>query len=190
MTARSSALHGHTDPRRHGLITDAPGLTLTEAPIASLWQFSAWPQTLAEVGAVAAAAAGLAAAPGPGRAGFGARGTLLRTEPMKWQWLAEEAVPAPVLAPELGTVLDLGHARTRVHVAGPAAADLMARLVPLDLRPARAPEGTVASSLMHHLGVTVLVRAGGYDLMVIRGFGLALWEHVLEVGAQFGVEIV
>lgn len=187
---RRTALDGLTAPRRLGLITDTPGLRVAEAPVRALWQISAWPQRLAAAGTAAARAAGVAAAPGPGRALTGPGGTLMRIEPMRWQLVADREGPRPDLDPGDGTVLDLGHARTRLRLSGPAAADTLARLMPLDLRPHVAPEGTVATSLVHHLSVTVLVQGGGYDLMVVRGFGQALWEHVLEIGAQFGVEIV
>jgi sarcosine oxidase gamma subunit len=65
----------------------------------------------------------------------------------------------------------------------------MARMVPLDLRPATFPEGAVASTGLHHLGVTIVARNGGFDFLVLRSFGLAVWETLIDSAAQFGAEI-
>ena len=97
---------------------------------------------------------------------------------------------APEIPADAGTVLDLGHARTILRVAGPEAAALMTRLAPLDVRPGAFPDGTVATSAIHHVAVTILARDAGFELHCFRSFGLALFEHVAEVAEQFGLEIV
>ena len=65
----------------------------------------------------------------------------------------------------------------------------MARMTPLDLRPANFPDGSVANTGLHHMGVTLLARDGGIDILVLRSFGLAVWDALIEVAAQFGGEI-
>lgn len=191
MVERASALEGHNSPRRFGLIgEDGPGVRLTERRLDSAWLIAAWPDRLTEAGKVAAKAAGVKEAPGPSRSATGKSGTLLRTEPLKWLLISEAPVERPALDPSDGTVLELGHARTVIHVSGPALADFMARMVPLDLRPEKFPEGSVASTGLHHMGVTLLARDGGIDVLVLRSFGLAVWDALVEVAAQFGGEIV
>ena len=76
-----------------------------------------------------------------------------------------------------------------IHVSGPSVLDLMARAVPLDLRPAAFPDGRVANTGLHHVGVTILARDGGFDIFVLRSFGLAIWDSLSEIAAQFGAEI-
>jgi len=190
MVERASALEGHDTPRKFGLIGDTgPGIRLTERRLASAWLIAAWPERLAAAGATAATAAGVDAAPGPGASATGPGGTLLRTEPLKWLLVSETETPRPVLNEADGTVLELSHARTVIHVSGPKAPDLMARMVPLDLRPAAFPEGSVANTALHHVGVTLLARDGGFDILVLRSFGLAVWEALTDSAAQFGAEI-
>ena len=190
MPERASALEGHAAPGKFGLIgPDGPGVRLSERRLESIWLVAAWPDRLEPAGAAAARAAGVDAAPGPGASATGEGGTLLRVEPLKWLLVSEREVPRPEVESDDGTVLELGHARTAIHVSGPRAGDLMARMVPLDLRPAAFPEGAVATSALHHVGVTILARNGGYDVLVPRSFGLALWETLFEAAAQFGVEI-
>jgi sarcosine oxidase subunit gamma len=190
MVERASALEGHNAPRQFGLIgPNGPGIRLSERSLASLWLIAAWPERLAETGVAAAKAADVATAPGPGMSATGPGGTLLRTEPLKWLLVSEDEIDAPALGAADGTVLELSHARTVIHVSGPRALDLMARMVPLDLRPATFPEGAVASTGLHHLGVTIVARNGGFDILVLRSFGLAVWETLIDSAAQFGAEI-
>ncbi len=190
MVERASALEGHNAPRQFGLTgPGGPGIRLSERHLASLWLIAAWPERLAETGAAAAKAAGVDAAPGPGASATGQGGTLLRIEPLKWLLASEDEIARPALDAADGTVLELSHARTVIHVSGADALDLMARTVPLDLRPAAFPEGSVADTGLHHLGVTILARDGGFDIFVLRSFGLAVWEMLVESAAQFGAEI-
>ncbi|MDH3666532.1 MAG: hypothetical protein OEN23_06335 [Paracoccaceae bacterium] len=190
MVDRASALEGHDSPRRFGVIgPDGPGVRLTERRLDSAWLIAAWPDRLAQTGKVVAKAAGADAAPGPGQSATGSAGTLLRAEPLKWLLISETPVERPPLDAADGTVLELGHARTVIHVSGPALEDFMARMVPLDLRAGNFPDGSVANTGLHHMGVTLLARDGGIDILVLRSFGLAVWDALIEVAAQFGGEI-
>ena len=190
MVERASALEGHNTPRQFGLVgSGGPGIFLSERRIASAWLVAAWPRRLAVTGAASAIAAGVSTAPGPGASATGAGGTLLRVEPLKWLLISEHEITDPPLDAADGTVLELSHARTVIHVTGPNVLDLMARMVPLDLRLASFPEGSVANTTLHHLGVTILARDGGFDILVLRSFGLALWRILIDSAAQFGAEI-
>lgn len=190
MVERVSALAGHLGPRRLGIVGDAgPGIRLSERRIASLWQVAAWPGRVAEAGRAAAVAAGAEAAPKPGQSAAGGAGTLLRTEPLKWLLVAERALPRPAVEAADATLLDLSHARTVLRIEGSAALDLLSRLVPLDLRPRSFPEGRVAASGLHHVGVMLHRRGPGFDLYLPRSFALSLFEHIAEAAAQFGAEI-
>lgn len=178
-----------------------------------LHQIAAWPDRIDAVGKIAARAAGVAAAPGPGRAVQAAESAainsaaataakmattaesakstqpespppaLLRIEPLKW-WLIGAPV-APDIGPQQGAVLDLSHARTRLRIAGPCAAEFLNRHLPLDLRAAAFPEGAVASSQLHHVGVTLWRSRRGYELFIPRGYALSVWEVLLQTAAQF-----
>jgi heterotetrameric sarcosine oxidase gamma subunit len=185
MAERTSALAGHYTVGGFGRPGD-PGITLREVPGLVLHQISAWPETLVSVAAEAAVAAGLTGAPEPGTASVGTVGTLLRVEPLKW-WIY--GVEAPDLSADLGTTLDLSHARTHVRLSGPQAATCLNRHLPLDLRDAFFPVGTVASSALHHVGITLWRSNDGFDLFLPRGFALSTWEILIETAAQFGGEV-
>ena len=71
MANRASALEGHYNLGRFGADGDI-GVTLTEVRDLCLYQISAWPDTISEVGTAASAAAGevLLASAGQGLADF------------------------------------------------------------------------------------------------------------------------
>ena len=186
MASRASALEGHYKLGRFGADGDV-GVTLTEVRDLTLQQIAAWPDTLSEVAAIAAEAVGAASAPGPCRAETGNNGTLLRVEPLKW-WVY--GTQAPIINDEQGAILDLSHARTHLRVSGPNAVDLLKRLFPIDFREHAFPVNSVASSTFHHVGTTLWRSEKGYDLFVPRGYGLSIWESVVETAEQFGAEVV
>lgn len=185
-----SPLAGEETPRAFG-----PDLVLAERRVASIRQLAAWPDRLGDAAAIAAAAAGVDAAPGPLRAAEGAGGRLLRVEPLKWLLVvarAEGAPDAPVPDPpdlgDAGVGLDLSHAWAAIRLDGARAPDLTARAMPLDLRARAFPGGSVATSAIHGVAVTVDARGGGFDLYCPRSFALSVWQHLCAIAAQFAVE--
>lgn len=171
---RVSALAGHDKPGRFAVNGEC-NVMLTEVPDLCLQQMVAWPETLAEVGKLAAAQADDNGA------------SVLRIEPLKW-WLVGCA--AAELDAEQGTTLDLSHSRTQVRVSGERAVDLLNRHLPLDLREQAFPVGSVASTAFHHVGITLWRSEAGYELFLPRGFAVSLWEGLRESAEQFGVEVV
>ncbi len=186
MANRVSALEGHYRKGKFGN-PDGTGVTIELLPDLTLHQIAAWPETVSETGKLAALSAGVDAAPGPGQSVTSENSALLRIEPLKWWQIGREA---PELLPDQGTTVDLSHSRTRLRLAGTDAAALLNRLLPLDLRESSFPEGTVASSAMHHVGVTLWRAPGGYELFIPRGFALSIWQVLFESSHQFGVEVL
>ncbi len=186
---RISALHGHYSTGKVGEISadGSAGIVLENVEGLVLYQVAGWVDTMDMVAEQIAKVAKAASAPGPGRAMAGQNGTLLRVEPMKW-WLID--VPAPVLLPEHGTSLDLSHSRTRIRISGVHVVEFLNRFLPLDLRKREFPQGSVASSVIHHVGVTLWHADGHYDLFLPRGFALFIWENMVDVAQQFGLECV
>ncbi len=186
MVDRVSALDGHYKKGRFGEAGEA-GLMLQEIRDLTLHQVAAWPETLTSTGNKAARVVGKQSAPGPCAAAVGKKGALLRIEPLKW-WVF--GVEAPKLKPADGTALDISHSRTHLRVSGARASEFLNRNLPLDLRDEAFPVGSVASSSMHHVGVTLWRSDHGYELFMPRGFALSLWEVMFETAQQFGVDIL
>lgn len=186
---RISALAGHCTPGRSGLLgaDGAAGVVLQDVQGLVLWQVAAWPDSVGSVAAAVAGAAGVSNAPSPCNALAGEKGSLLRIDPLKW-WLFDTS--APQLDPDTGVTLDISHSRTHIRVAGTDAGVFLNRFLPLDLREGSFPKGSVASSFIHHVGVTLWYSDMGYELFIPRGFALVLWEGMVEVAGQFGLEIL
>lgn len=186
MVDRISALHGHYNVGRFG-VEGETGVILEDMQGLVLHQIVAWPDTLAAVATKSAQVAGTQNAPGPCAAESGSNGTLLRIEPLKWWVIGTEA---PELSSDEGSTLDLSHSRTHLSIAGAQATIFLNRYMPIDLRQVSFPVGSVASTAMHHVGVTLWRSEHGYELFIPRGFARALWEVFQSTAAQFGAEIV
>ena len=72
-----------------------------------------------------------------------------------------------------------------MRIQGPGAEDVLARLVPLDLRFAAFPEGAVARSGLNHMPMLLLREAGeAFQIMVFRSMaGSAVHELALAMKA-------
>ncbi len=185
MVNRVSALEGHFEFGRFGA-EGSTGITLSVVKDLQMSQVAAWPDSIEAVGQLLAAQLQSEEFAGPGRSVTGSGGSMLRVEPLKW-WLL--GADTPELEAEQGATLDLSHSRTRVRILGEDATTLLNRLLPLDLRDQQFPSGSVASSAIHHVGVTLWRSQQSYELFIPRGFALSVWEVLFESALQFGVEV-
>lgn len=187
MTDGISAVQDRLIPGRSGA-SGAAGVRIAEIRPFTLVQFAAWPDTLAQTAGEAAMAAGAKVAPGPGRTATGSLGVLLRVEPLKW-WFVGDAGEVPLPVAGSGAVLDLSQSRTRLHFSGPQAARLLNHVLPLDLSAAAFPEGSVASTAFHHVGVTLWRDREGFTLFLPRSFAASLCEILTESAVQYRLKI-
>ena len=165
---------------------DIKGVILTEIKDLILYQVSAWPETLNDVGVKIAKAINLKEFPSPNKALNESQVALLRIEPLKW-WIIGSIIIE--LSPEEGSILDLSHSRTHLRISGNDSISLLNRHLPIDLRETSFPLNSVASTAFHHCSVTLWRSKNGYELFLPRAFAFSLWEVLLESAAQFGYEI-
>ena len=182
-----SAITGHLVSGRSG-ISGIAGISLVEIWPFGLIQFMAWPDTLTKTTELATIATGSDTTPSPGRAVTGANGALLRVEPLKWWLVCDCGQPKSWKALSC-VVLDLSQSRTRLHISGPQAARLLSHVLPLDLSDTAFPEGCVASSAFHHVGVTLWRDAEGFNLFLPRSFAVSLYEILTATAVQYGLKI-
>ena len=151
-----------------------------------LYQVAFWQES---VGAVARElwARYRARLPGALRCEAGEGVVVLRVQPFKCLVLSEGAAVAGEAAGKAdypqaeGSVLDLSHAYTQVSVLGVAAAALLNKHIGLDLRERVFGAGSVASTVFHHVGVTVFRRSeeARYDLLIPRSFAQSLTKMLI-----------
>jgi len=189
MVDRVSALTGFYRTGKFGILGEdgTAGVRIEEIRDLVLHQVAVWPDSMDVVGKQVAKATGCKSAPGPCQATVGKKATMLRIEPLKW-WLVGGEVE--VLEAEQGATLDISHSRTQIRISGDQAASYLNRHLSLDLREDSFPVGSVASTAIHHVGVTLWRSEHGYELFIPRGFALSIWEGMFESAMQFGVEVV
>lgn len=95
---------------------------------------------------------------------------------------------------EGAAVTDQSDGWTVLALSGPAAVDVLARLVPMDLRLGTCPVGRALRTQVNHMNAVIL-RTGdyAYEIMVFRSMARTAW-HELEtathmVAARGGVKI-
>jgi sarcosine oxidase subunit gamma len=157
-----------------GLSLTVGGATLSEVDPGPVTSIAPFRGREAEV----AAALGIAELPLPGRvvALDGAR--LLWTGPGRALLVGQ---PAPPALERLAAVVEQGDGIVAVLLEGPSGPDVLARLVPLDLRDGAFPEGTTARTLLNHMAVT-LTRVGreAYEVMGMRSMARTLVHELTE----------
>jgi heterotetrameric sarcosine oxidase gamma subunit len=161
---------------------------LSHRSMALLLQYHAWPERYEEMAAGVAAHCGAVAAPEPGRAVNGTTASLLRIHPHRL-WLISEQGTArdyPPIAAETGAVLDLSHARSRIHVEEGIAPALLSRFVAVDLRPYRFAVDDVALTPIHRVSVVLWRRANGIDILAPRSFARSIWDVLAEAAERLG----
>ena len=112
--------------------------------------------------------------PGPGQSQTSGHASIL------WTGMDQAFLIGPDPAPLAGiaALSDQSDAWARMRIKGPGAAAVLARLVPLDLRPSSFADGQVARTGLTHM-MTILLRSGAdsFDIMVFRSMaGSAVHE--------------
>ncbi|MFT5573062.1 MAG: heterotetrameric sarcosine oxidase gamma subunit [Cryomorphaceae bacterium] len=185
MANRISALQGHIALGQHG-DKAGNGVSLTVLENLSLHQVAAWPETMQQVGQLAANSMGHQSAPLPRTAKGNSQSAILRVETLKWWLIGTQEIE---LTSELGACLDMSHSRSRIRISGSDSVALLNRLMPLDLREHSFAKGSVASTAIHHVGITLWRNERGYELFIPRSFALSVWEVIFKSALQFGVDV-
>lgn len=181
---RESALAGHMQTGHFG--NAAAGVSIAEIRDLTLWQLAVWPDSLEATAMSVAQNCGLSGFPGFGEVSGDSATAMLRIEPLKF-WLFGTSLQSEDSARSV--ILDLSHSRTHFRLTGPQAAAVLNSFLPLDLRPGSFPVNRVASSAMHHVGVTLWHSEAGYELLVPRGFAVSVWELLFETSLQYGLTV-
>ena len=116
---------------------------------------------------------------------------VLGTAPGAWLALAESSDPywAQGLADSLAglaSVADQTDAYVGVRLAGPAARDILAKSVGLDLHDTVFPVGAGAVTTAAHLGLILWRReTEAFEILSFRSYAESFWHWLVETGADF-----
>ncbi len=165
----------------------------------SVTLISTWPSGTAALCAVLEKALGATDMfPLPGATGQTAPcplGLLMRSGPHEFMLIGDAAINQMGvlrgrIPPEIGSVLDLSHARCRVHVEGPKAVAALGKLFALDFRDHAFVVGTLQLSGHHHVPCS-LHRLGEdrFDLYLLSTYAHGQLETLLDAALQYGVAL-
>lgn len=89
---------------------------------------------------------------------------------------------------DLGSVLDLSHARVRLSVSGPRCVSMLSKLYALDFRIHAFPIGRVALSGHHHVPCALhRTSADGFDAYLFTTYARDQFETYVDAALEYGV---
>nr|WP_253196057.1 sarcosine oxidase subunit gamma [Roseovarius sp. PS-C2] len=154
------------------------GVTLSEGAPGAMTCLMPYKGRAGALSGALEAACGIAA-PAPGRSTVSDGARIL--------WFGRETLlligpePAPELA-QYAAVADHSDAWAVVRLEGPGAVDVLARLVPVDLREsAFAPGATARSELRHMQAAITRLSGDAFEIMVFRSMARALVHDLRDV---------
>lgn len=80
--------------------------------------------------------------------------------------------------PGVGAVTDQSDGWAGFRLAGAAAADVLMRLVALDLRVSAFPVGSAARAALNHMPLVLLREEGGFALLTFRSMARTAWHEL------------
>lgn len=149
-------------------------MTLAEAPAQKITSIAPWPGGVAPVSTALQAAVGL---------GFPVPGSTAVAGAARIVWAGMDlAFLIGAEAPDLpdAAVTDQSDGWVSLTLTGPGAEAVLARLVPLDLRPAAFGEGAAAKTLLNHMPLLIWRQAKGFALLTFRSMARTAVAEIAE----------
>lgn len=122
-------------------------------------------------------------------------GLVVRTGPTSF-WLvsaagAGDATPArSAVGEDVASIIDLSSSRTRLFIAGTAAADVLLKGIPIDLALDRFPVGCIALTGVHHTPILLHRTATDrFEIYAMRTFALTVLEWLTDAAEEFGYRL-
>ena len=128
------------------------------------------------------------------------QGLVIRSGPLEFLLIASQAKPSSKdviselrshVTPEVGSVLDLSHARVKVHVEGPKAVEALGKLYALDFRDAEFPIDAMRLTGHHHIPCMMhRLSEQSFDLYMFTTYAHGQLELLIDAGREFGVRLI
>ena len=86
----------------------------------------------------------------------------------------------------IAIVTGLSHSRTRIFVEGPAAPELLAKVIEIDLHEAAFKPGMFAMTGLHHTPILLhRVTASRFEIYAMRTFASSAWHWLADAALEF-----
>ncbi|WP_349436028.1 sarcosine oxidase subunit gamma family protein [Pararhizobium sp. A13] len=88
-----------------------------------------------------------------------------------------------------GSIADQSHGRVRIGISGASTEAVLAKGTAVDLDRASFAIGHSTMTLIGHISA-LITRTGvdSFELMVLRGFAESLWDELVQMSLEFGVD--
>ena len=188
MTRSGHAVH----PTHTGLVQ----VHITAQRLESVTLLSTWASGMEALTQAVHSALGCTPPAQTGEAAECESGLLMRSGPLEFLLIGGEAAPQRVeqlrahVPAEVGSVLDLSHARIRVQLHGAKAVDALAKLYALDFRPAAFPVGRFQLTGHHHIPCLLhRLDVQHFALYFLSTYAHGQIEALMDVALEYGVEL-
>ena len=193
MSDATTTRSGHTvHPTHNGLVQ----VHMTAQRLQSVTLISTWASGIEALTHAVHSALGSTPPAHTGHATACEAGLLMRSGPVEFMLIGAHAAPQRVaelrahIPAEIGSVLDLSHARIRVQLHGVKAVDALAKLYALDLRPAAFPVGRFQLTGHHHIPCLLhRLEAQRFDLYFLSTYAHGQIDALMDVALEYGVEL-
>lgn len=184
---------GHTvHPTHNGLVQ----VHMTAQRLQSVTLISTWASGIEALTQAVHSALGCTPPAQTGHVTACAAGLLMRSGPLEFMLIGTHAAPQRVaelrahISAEIGSVLDLSHARIRVQLHGVKAVDALTKLYALDFRPAAFPVGRFKLTGHHHIPCLLhRLEAQHFALYFLSTYAHGQIEALMDVALEYGVEL-
>lgn len=87
------------------------------------------------------------------------------------------------------SISDQGHGRVRIGISGAPVEAVLAKGTAVDLALSNFPVGHSTMTLIGHISA-LITRTGAesFELLVLRGFAESLWDELIQMSLEFGVD--
>jgi len=184
---------GHTAyPTHQGLVQ----VHIAAQRLQSVTLLSTWANGIEALTQSVQVALGCTSPSRTGEAAVCEAGLLLRSGPLEFMLIGAQAAPDRVselrahIPAQIGSVLDLSHARIRVQVQGEKAVDALAKLYALDFRPAAFPAGRFQLTGHHHIPCLLhRLESQRFDVYFLTTYAHGQIDALMDVALEYGVEL-
>jgi len=184
---------GHTvHPTHQGLVQ----VHMTAQRLQSVTLLSTWASGIEALTQAVHSALGCTPPAHTGHATACEAGLLMRSGPLEFMLIGTHPAPDRVaqlrahIPAEIGSVLDLSHARIRVQLHGAKAVDALAKLYALDFRPAAFPVGRFQLTGHHHIPCVLhRLDTQHFELYFLSTYAHGQIEALMDVALEYGVEL-
>lgn len=196
---RHSPFAGHI-PANRPTSTGQSGVNLTVGTLHSVIQLSTWPTGVQAWESALAHPLGEPAPQKTGDTQAAKLGLVLRVGPEELLLISDDATQPQSAATvnklrefvrlDIGSVLDLSHARCRIRIEGEHCVDALSKLFALDFREHAFPTGKVQLSSHHHVPCALHRRGSTeFDAYVFTTYALEMLESMADAALEYGVAV-